>query len=630
MPKPMLFIIDGADKLGKCLAEGSLVSMVDGSLKKIEDVKVGDEILCVNKNLKIDKTVVEATASQKQECFKITLRDGRWIKASADHPFLTVNGWKKLSELKIGDYIATPRVLPVFNKVEDIITEVEAELIGMFLGDGCTSSGNFGIYVGDYETELIARFTELVYKFDPTLRISECHDKRTKALRLRVCFNPPSQFLHIPNSLAELFKKIGLWGLTGADKFVPGCVINGSNKIIIACLRGLWNTDGNIYNSKLRNNVSIDFSNKSEKMIYQVQHMLLRLGILSYVRYKHALCSTSGKRFDHWKMSVMTTQSKIKFLESVLIDSLALDRLKHNLTLKCRGNNFDLIPKEVFHGIEMPCNKKEGKRVYRKSDRLTHDSSREETFGIGIRLSNDKLIGFGSSDILWDNIKSSSNLGILKTFDLQTTEQNFIANNIVVHNSTQAKLMEGRLGFKYLKQPNDQGKFGFIRDVVLNNPDLSILQRQLAHVFSAINDSFEYFDGGSDLVMDRSFLSTLVYGKIMGLSKNEYILLFDLNIAPFMDIFKKYYPVILIFTADKPFGEADNTYYEKFASWSDIKHAYEVLYNGIGGFLPSPFFEYTAHSVNVTGKSIEEVFSEINERLYFHRFIGSQSVDDAD
>lgn len=47
-----------------------------------------------------------------KEVFRLTLRSGKHIKASANHPFLSFDGWKRLDELAIGERLATPREIP--------------------------------------------------------------------------------------------------------------------------------------------------------------------------------------------------------------------------------------------------------------------------------------------------------------------------------------------------------------------------------------------------------------------------------------------------------------------------------------------------------------------------------------
>jgi hypothetical protein len=43
--------------------------------------------------------------SGKKQCYQLTTTTGKTIEATEEHPFFTPNGWKKMSELKIGDSI---------------------------------------------------------------------------------------------------------------------------------------------------------------------------------------------------------------------------------------------------------------------------------------------------------------------------------------------------------------------------------------------------------------------------------------------------------------------------------------------------------------------------------------------
>jgi error-prone DNA polymerase len=85
-----------------------------GGWVRIEDVVAGrvplKHTLTCNDDLKIEKKrVVAAKASGRKPCFKLRTALGREIEATANHPFMTMNGWKKLGELKIGDAVATAR-----------------------------------------------------------------------------------------------------------------------------------------------------------------------------------------------------------------------------------------------------------------------------------------------------------------------------------------------------------------------------------------------------------------------------------------------------------------------------------------------------------------------------------------
>jgi replicative DNA helicase len=53
------------------------------------------------------------TASSRSFGLNKTRRE---IETTITHPFLTINGWKKLEKIKVGEKIAVPRILNVFGK----------------------------------------------------------------------------------------------------------------------------------------------------------------------------------------------------------------------------------------------------------------------------------------------------------------------------------------------------------------------------------------------------------------------------------------------------------------------------------------------------------------------------------
>jgi len=64
--------------------------------------------------------LVKAFSSGQKQVFELRTRTGRSIKASANHPFLKLEGWKALDELVVGDKI----VVPILKKESDIPSEI--------------------------------------------------------------------------------------------------------------------------------------------------------------------------------------------------------------------------------------------------------------------------------------------------------------------------------------------------------------------------------------------------------------------------------------------------------------------------------------------------------------------------
>lgn len=89
-----------------CLDENTFVNMSDGSVKRIADVEVGDNVLSLQADYSFCiGTVTDKWDSGSKACYKLTTRDGHVVLATDEHRFLTTGGWKRLKEIKEGDYV---------------------------------------------------------------------------------------------------------------------------------------------------------------------------------------------------------------------------------------------------------------------------------------------------------------------------------------------------------------------------------------------------------------------------------------------------------------------------------------------------------------------------------------------
>ena len=100
-----------------CLAGDTLVQLADGSRKPIRELvgRSGFHVLALNEaTMKLEAAMVSrAFATGVKPVFALTTQLGRQIRATANHKFLTSKGWKRLDELRPGDWVALPRRLDV-------------------------------------------------------------------------------------------------------------------------------------------------------------------------------------------------------------------------------------------------------------------------------------------------------------------------------------------------------------------------------------------------------------------------------------------------------------------------------------------------------------------------------------
>jgi len=83
-----------------CLAEDSLVRMVDGSTKTIRAIAIGDRVMGLGgKSL----SVTNVWTGMEKEILRIIMEKGNEISATEKHPFMTREGMKPIISLSIGD-----------------------------------------------------------------------------------------------------------------------------------------------------------------------------------------------------------------------------------------------------------------------------------------------------------------------------------------------------------------------------------------------------------------------------------------------------------------------------------------------------------------------------------------------
>ena len=95
-----------------CFMPGTLISMADGTLKKIENIVNNDIVLSYDFNLgkNVPNKVLQLTGPIRNIIYKVTFEDGKLVEMTDDHPIYTkVNGWASInpiaSKVAYGDYI---------------------------------------------------------------------------------------------------------------------------------------------------------------------------------------------------------------------------------------------------------------------------------------------------------------------------------------------------------------------------------------------------------------------------------------------------------------------------------------------------------------------------------------------
>lgn len=100
-----------------CLTADTPVYLpLTGEYKAIRElVNIPGAVICsldTKTNQLVNVPIEKAFSTGVKPVFRLNTGTGRTIRATANHKFLTIFGWKRLDELNVDDYIALPRVLP--------------------------------------------------------------------------------------------------------------------------------------------------------------------------------------------------------------------------------------------------------------------------------------------------------------------------------------------------------------------------------------------------------------------------------------------------------------------------------------------------------------------------------------
>jgi len=138
-----LIIIAARPSMGKCITADSEIVLADGSVQTIEEIYRRREamLLTIGNDFKFRLTRPIAFVDDGiKPVYRVTTRLGRYVDSTLSHPYLTIDGWRKLAELKVGDHVAVPRRIDVFGSEE--LNEGQVKLLAYLIGDGNLTNAN--------------------------------------------------------------------------------------------------------------------------------------------------------------------------------------------------------------------------------------------------------------------------------------------------------------------------------------------------------------------------------------------------------------------------------------------------------------------------------------------------------
>ena len=432
-----------------CLAGDTLITdSVSGKQYTIKELAFREKqkpisILSADKrHIITPQTMVKVFPSGKKPVYRLTTQSGRIIKATANHPFLALEGWRRLDKLLVGGHIAVPRTIRI-SAPPNPLHQDELILLAHLLGDGCILPRQPYHYTSASEKNLdaVASAARSLFGINGRLVSQKnwFHLYLSSPIRLARGKKHP---------ITAWFEKLQISRVRSYEKRIPAAVMECDEEHIALFLRHLWSTDGNLSWKRLNGRkpaAAIYYASSSQVLARQVQHLLLRLGMRSALRVSK---SAKGYR-AMYHVVVESAPEQLFFLKKVGIADereeivpiliKALEEIMPN-------TNVDGIPKEAWHFIVRPEKDRLGwswrkfqaelGTVYNGSALMATGISRTRMAAIGALLKSESCVELATSDILWDKITSIEPLGVEDVYDATVpSEHNFVANDIIAHNS---------------------------------------------------------------------------------------------------------------------------------------------------------------------------------------------------
>jgi replicative DNA helicase len=386
----------------------------------------------------VPRTMTHAFPSGTKEVFRVRLRSGREVQATANHPFLTYDGWHPLGALSAGSRVAAPRHTP---GPLDLRPMPEAEIIMLahMLGDG-SFVRNQPIRYASIDEQNLAVVTQAARHFGITAIRDDHPAARCTSLRLPA----PQHLTHgRRNPIAAWLDSMGLFGLRSHEKFVPARVFSAPREQVALFLRHLWATDGCVWWDGKHGQSRIYYASTSRRLLDDVARLLLRFNVMTRVK--------EIRKSDYrpcYNLLVFGAENQLRFLDEIGVhgERAVMARRSQEMLRLVNGNtNLDTIPRDVWDKVkavlaEQHMTHREfsaaigtkfcGSTLWKRSP------SRERLARVAAVLGDADLEMVATNDVFWDEIASVESLGERPVYDATVPgTHNFVANGISLHNS---------------------------------------------------------------------------------------------------------------------------------------------------------------------------------------------------
>jgi DNA repair protein RadA/Sms len=448
---------------------------------------------------------------------EVTTKLGRTLRCTPDHPVLTVDGWRAVGDLQAGSRIASPRALPYFGDkplpeatvkllayilsdssaqssitVTSLLPEVAEDLKGIasafnirlvaykkaktramqyrFCNDVTQRAPNRAKVAlalrasrerAGISWQAWARTATVEYSILNAWRRGETVPSAAQLGRLARAIGVPLADLEpearhlaeMKTPVARLLEEVGLRYRTAKDKFVPDCIFTLPREQMALFLKTLFTCDGSVYVNGA-GQPGVSYSTISKQLAEEVQHLLLRFGLVARLRAKRG--QVSGADYTSYELVVLGVAEVQRFLAEIGI--MGRDAAVTHVAMLPKPNlpstQRDTIPTGEAFWRHLQAVKGDltyaaltrlaGTKI--KNRRQERSLCRATVKKLAAVLHDSQMAALADGDVYWDEIASITPAGEAPVYDISVPgKENFVANDLIIHNSTLLLQVSGEL-----------------------------------------------------------------------------------------------------------------------------------------------------------------------------------------
>jgi len=325
---------------GKCLGKDTEILMYNGTVKKVQDIEVGDLLMGDDSTPRNVLTL----ARGREQMYRISNKKGDTYVCNESHILSLKSSKGTIVDISVKDYLNIPRCFHEKDGVllgykvpidfEEIDIEFDPYLLGYWLGGG--SSRTTGIstqegYVIKYLVDLFKnKHTDLYLRYTGSQ-----YDYRINSLKNK-------------NSFKDFLRNNNLLN----NKHIPSSYLCNSRKNRLALLAGIIDSDGYF------NKNCIEIVQKNEKLLDNIVYLARSLGFASYKKklIKASTNSKGGPKKRIYFLTVLRGQG-IEEIPTLCQrkKGYVKKQIKDALTYRLKIDKLDI---DDYYGFEIDANRR--------------------------------------------------------------------------------------------------------------------------------------------------------------------------------------------------------------------------------------------------------------------------------